>query len=121
MTRIPLVAIKDGHTPSVYNDPGLISTLVPVLKSAPGASAVHALDPVMAGVDLARYDRTAAGIPGAILWMGAVNENKLHPARNQGKALPDLHSARFAPDARPTIETGVRTMSAVLPELFRRH
>jgi len=80
---------------------------------------VNAVDPVMAGEDFARYGRTGAGIPGALLWLGAVNVAQYQAARDEGTALPGLHPARFAPDARPTIATGVQAMSAVLLELFR--
>jgi hippurate hydrolase len=117
--KLPLVTVKDEHTPSVYNAPGLIDKIVPVLNSALGESAVNAVDPVMGGEDFSRYGRTKARIPGALLWLGAVNEAQHETARNTGEALPGLHSARFAPDARPTIETGVKAMSAVLLELFR--
>jgi len=119
--RLPLVTTKDEYTPSVYNDPELISRIVPVLESALGKTAVQAVDPVMAGEDFARYGRTEARIPGALLWLGAMNEVQLQTARDNGEALPGLHSARFAPDARPTLATGVKAMSAVLPELFRMH
>jgi amidohydrolase len=117
--RLPLVTVKDEYTPSVYNDPELISRIVPALESALGEDAVKAVDPVMAGEDFARYGRTEARIPGALLWLGAVNEARYRAARSRGETLPGLHSARFAPDARPTIATGVTAMSAVLLELFR--
>jgi amidohydrolase len=117
--KLPLVSIRDEYTPSVYNDPGLIRSIVPVLKSVLGEAAVQPVDPVMAGEDFARYGRTEARIPGALLWLGAENEAKYQSARKQGKVLPGLHSARFAPDAGPTIATGVKSMSAVLRELFR--
>jgi hippurate hydrolase len=97
----------------------LISRIVPALESALGEAAVKAVDPVMAGEDFARYGRTEARIPGALLWLGAVNEARYQTARSRGETLPGLHSARFAPDARPTIETGVTAMSAVLLELFQ--
>ena len=117
--KLPLVSIRDEYTPSVYNDPELVNRIVPVLESALGETAVNAVDPVMAGEDFARYGRTEAGIPGALLWLGAVNVAQYQAAREDGTALPGLHSARFAPDARPTVATGVQAMSAVLLELFR--
>jgi len=80
---------------------------------------VTAVDPVMAGEDFARYGRTEAHIPGALLWLGAVNPMQYQAARQRGEALPGLHSARFAPDAEPTITTGLRAMHALLLELFR--
>jgi len=118
---LPVVTIKDEYTPSVYNSPELIDRVVPVLKSALGQSAVHAVDPVMIGDDFSRYGRTKDKIPSALLWLGAVNEVQYENARKSGEALPGLHSAYFAPDAKPTIEKGVKAMSAVILELFREH
>jgi hippurate hydrolase len=116
---LPRVIVKDEYTPAVYNAPDLISRVVPVLKSTLGETAVTAVDPVMAGEDFARYGRTEAHIPGALLWLGAVNPMQYQSARQRGEALPGLHSARFAPDAEPTIATGLRAMHALLLELFR--
>jgi amidohydrolase len=117
--KLPMVSIRDEYTPSVYNNPGLVNRIVPVLKSLLGETAVKAVDPVMAGEDFARYGRTQARIPGALLWLGTVNVGQYQAAQKSGEALPGLHSARFAPDAGPTIATGVQAMSAVLLELFR--
>ncbi|MGD2136960.1 MAG: amidohydrolase [Gammaproteobacteria bacterium] len=117
--KLPRVTVKDEYTPAVYNNPGLVSRLVPVLKSFLGKTSVSEVDPVMAGEDFARYGRTQARIPGALFWLGAVDAGRYRAARNSGETLPGLHSARFAPAARPTIETGVQAMTAMLLELFR--
>ena len=66
------------------------------------------------------YGRTEQRIPGALLWLGSANGTQYRAAQESGESLPGLHSPRFAPDARPTIETGVKAMSAVLLELFRK-
>jgi len=116
--RLPRVTVKDEYTPAVYNDPDLLSRIVPVLESTLGETAVTAVDPVMAGEDFARYGRTQAHIPGALLWLGAVDATQYQEIRKSGETLPGLHSARFAPAAGPTIATGVRAMHAVLLELF---
>jgi len=117
--RLPRVTVKDEYTPAVYNNPDLVNRIIPVLKTTLGDSMVTAVDPVMVGEDFARYGRTQAHIPGALLWLGAVNPAQYQAAQQSGEALPGLHSARFAPDAEATIATGVRAMQAVLLELFR--
>jgi hippurate hydrolase len=116
--RLPRVTVKDEYTPAVYNDPDLLDRIVPILESMLGVAAVMAVDPVMAGEDFGRYGRTEEKVPGALLWLGAVNAEQYEAARKSGKKLPGLHSARFTPDAGPTIATGVRAMHAVLIELF---
>jgi len=117
--RLPRVTVKDEYTPALYNDPGLVNRMLPVLKSTLGDTAVTAVDPVMAGEDFARYGRTEAQIPGVIFWLGATNPLRYQAARQGGEALPGLHSPRFAPDADATIATGVQAMQAMLLELFR--
>jgi hippurate hydrolase len=117
--RLPLITVKDEYTPAVYNNPDLIDRIVPVLEATLGENAVTAVDPVMGGEDFARYGRTREQVPGALLWLGAVNTQRYEAARKDGEVMPGLHSALFAPDAGPTIATGVRAMHAVLLELFQ--
>lgn len=116
--RLPLVTVKDEYTPSVYNDPALVSRLVPVLQSTLGKEKVRKTDPVMVGEDFARYGRTAEHIPSVLFWLGAANPAQFKAAQAAGAELPGLHSSHFAPDAAPTIETGVHAMSAVLVDLL---
>jgi hippurate hydrolase len=117
--RLPRITVKDEYTPAVYNNPALLDRIIPVLEVTLGENAVTAVDPVMGGEDFARYGRTLEQVPGALLWLGAVNAQRYEAAQSDGEALPGLHSALFAPDAGPTIATGVRAMHAVLLELFQ--
>ena len=118
--RLPRITVKDEYTPAVYNNPDLLDRIIPVLEAALGENAVTAVDPVMGGEDFARYGRTQEQVPGALLWLGAVNALRYETAQSDGEDLPGLHSALFAPDAGPTIATGVRAMHAVLLELLAR-
>jgi amidohydrolase len=117
--RLPRITVKDEYTPAVYNNPALLDRIIPVLEVTLGENAVTAVDPVMGGEDFARYGRTLEQVPGALLWLGAVNAQRYEAAQSDGEALPGLHSALFAPDAGPTIATGVRAMHAVLLKLFQ--
>jgi amidohydrolase len=117
--RLPRISVRDEYTPAVYNDPDLLDRIVPVLNSTLGGNSVTAVDPVMVGEDFARYGRTKERIRGVLLWLGTVNAAQYQAAQASGEALPGLHSSRFAPDAGPTIATGVRAMRAVLLDLFR--
>jgi metal-dependent amidase/aminoacylase/carboxypeptidase family protein len=117
--RLPRITVKDEYTPAVYNNPELLDRILPVLEAKLGENAVTAVDPVMAGEDFARYGRTREQVPGVLLWLGAVNAQRYEATQSDGETLPGLHSALFAPDAGPTIATGVRAMHAVLLDLFR--
>jgi hippurate hydrolase len=45
-----------------------------------------------------------------MMWVGATNPEKFQRARDEGTALPGLHSPLFAPDPRPTITTAVEAL-----------
>jgi amidohydrolase len=113
----PDVKITEG-TPATYNDPALTARVAKALASALGKDNVQQGAPVMGGEDFSEYGR--AGVPAAILWVGAVEPKKYEEAKAAGAALPSLHSPLFAPDRERTLKTGAATMTAVALELLGR-
>lgn len=105
----PDVWIKPDYTPAMYNDPGLATHAVGVFSDLLGAERVQAIDATMTGEDFGRYTR-AAGFPTFLYRLGSVSEERWRRARDGGEPLPSLHSSRYAPDAEPTLETGLRSM-----------
>jgi len=73
----------------------------------------------MGGEDFSQYSRTGENVPSLIYWLGAVNPQTHAESQGGALALPSLHSPFFAPDAEPTIETGVAAMTAAALDLFR--
>ncbi len=117
---LPVMAVKEEeHTPSTYNDPALMELLEGVFTAALGADRVARLEPVMGGEDFSRY---AAGgeVPIALVWLGAVDPEKIAAAERDGTQLPSLHSAEFAPLPAPAIETGVTALTAAALDLLAR-
>ncbi len=103
----------DEFTPALYNDPGLTRKTVAVLKDALGAERVSARPPVMGGEDFSRYGR--ASVPVCLFWLGTIDPKRVAESEGEnGKPLPSLHSDRFAPVPKPTIETGVLTMTSAV-------
>jgi amidohydrolase len=114
------MSIKDDFTPSLYNDPKLTERVGAVLRREFSADAVHTATPSMGGEDFARYGRTTDRIPTMLMWLGAANKEKFDAAQKPGgKPLPGLHSSEFAPDADPTLATGVKAMTAAAIELLK--
>jgi len=72
----------------------------------------------MGGEDFSQFGRTEEDVPGLIFWLGAINPDTYTAAQNGGDPLPSLHSPFFAPDAAPTIKTGVSSMTAAALALF---
>lgn len=117
--REPEVKVReDDTTRSTYNDPALTRRLAGALAAALGPSHVEERRPVMGGEDFSAYGR--AGVPAAILWIGAQDPKALAAARAIGKELPSLHSSEFAPDRERAIKTGAATLTIAALELLGR-
>lgn len=115
----PTIELRDEFTPSLYNDIELTKKVVKSMKNEIGEENVIPVDAVMAGEDFGRYGRTKEDIPILLYWLGAVNSEVYKEAKKSGSKLPSLHNSGFAPDAQPTIETGIRTMSRAVIDLLK--
>jgi hippurate hydrolase len=71
----------------------------------------------MTSEDFAEYG--AAGVPIALLHIGAVNRTKLDEARRTGIPVPAPHSPEWAPEYEPTLKAGIRAEVTALLELLR--
>ena len=111
----PKIEVVDG-TPATYNDPALTRRLASMLARSLGAARIEEREPVMGAEDFSEYGR--AGVPSAILWVGAVERKKYDAAKTSGATLPSLHSSEFAPDPEPTIKAGVTAMTLSALELL---
>jgi hippurate hydrolase len=120
--REPTMQVNEKeYTPSTYNDPELGERLVPVWKDLLGDDKVVERAPVMVGEDFSRYGREDPRIPIFMFRLGTIDTARMQESRRPGgKPLPSLHSAFFWPVPRPTIDTGVKGMTAAVLELMRR-
>ena len=116
----PEIFIEPDYTPSTYNDPELAAVAAEAIGAAIGADNIAEAQPVMGGEDFSQYSRTDAKIPSLIYWVGAVAPETWQAAQDSALGLPSLHSPFFAPDYAPTIETGVKSMTATALALFEQ-
>jgi len=116
--RYPVLALREEYTPSLYNDPALTQRLGERWVREFGEDKVEEMPPKMVGEDFGRYGRTEERVPICLFWLGASNARKLENARSKNESLPALHTARFAPDAEPAIQTGTQAMVAAVLELM---
>jgi hypothetical protein len=79
---------------------------------------VLAATPVMGAEDFSEIGR--AGIPAVQLQIGAVEPQTFAKAQAEGRKLPGLHSAEFAPDRERTIRTGVTALTVSALELLAK-
>jgi hippurate hydrolase len=115
--REPLVTWPAVAPPPVVNDPALISRLAGALKTALGDQNVVEMPAKMTSEDFAQYG--VAGVPIALLHIGAVNRATLEESRRSGIPVPAPHSPEWAPDYEPTIKGAIRAEATALLELLR--
>jgi len=116
--KLPVVKVVES-VPVTYNNPDLIARLVPAWEGAMGKDRVLPGAPLMSSEDFAEYGRVEPKIPSAQIWLGAVNRQTWDATADKTK-LPGTHSPQWAPDAEPTIKTGIETLvtatRALLPK-----
>ena len=91
---------------------------MPALARVLGESNVKEVDPVMGAEDFGLYSR--GGVPIFMFRLGTIPPDRLKEAKTKGEPLPSLHSAQYQPDPAPSIETGIRSMTAAVAELLPR-
>ncbi len=109
----PEIVVRDGEfTPSGYNDPALAAAAADVMAQVVGRENVFTIPALTVGEDFGLYARKL-GVPGLLFWLGSVNPEVFAKAQAEGRTLPSIHSSNYAPDPGPTLETGIRTMTAI--------
>jgi hippurate hydrolase len=111
----PKIAIRES-TPPTVNTPTLVETVVPALKAELGESSVEPVEPTMGAEDFGLYGE--GGVPTFMFRLGTVPPEKVAAMKAGKLVLPSLHSPHFAPDAEPSIRTGVRAMTAAVMKLL---
>jgi hippurate hydrolase len=111
----PLIEFSDA-TPATFNDERLVERLVPVFRRTLGDENVVPVELSMGGEDFSQFG--LAGVPIFMFRLGSIAPEKIAAFLKEGKTLPSLHSAEYAPDPRATIATGVTAMSSALLDLL---
>ncbi len=109
--QLPVVTVLDESTPAAYNHPKLTRRLTQLFTQLLGKENIVNLQPEMVGEDFGRYGQVEPKIPSLMFRLGTVDPEKYRKAKKTGASLPTLHSALFAPDPQPTIQTGVLAMT----------
>jgi hippurate hydrolase len=120
--RAPEPEIKldlDEFTPALLNDKELTRKTVALFKDLLGADKIHERPPVMGGEDFSRYGKD--GTPIFLYFLGTIAPERYAESLREGAPpLPSLHSDQFYPIPKPTIETGVLTMSMAVLNLMAK-
>jgi hippurate hydrolase len=113
----------DEYTPPQFNDPAQTAQVRTALEQALGKENVLTEQPVMGSEDVGVFgDPKFTGgktIPVTYFRLGAMDPAKLAAAQAKGQTLPGMHTSRFEPLPQPTLETGVKSMTAVAIALLQ--
>jgi hippurate hydrolase len=113
----PLIETPERGNPPVYNDPTLTARLAGALKKGLGDAGVVEMPAKMTSEDFSEYG--LAGVPSALLHVGAVHPSTLAAARQSGIPVPAPHSPEWAPEREPTLKGAIRAETTALLELLR--
>ncbi len=113
-----VIVYQDETAPALFNDPTQTQRVKQSLINVLGSSNVIKTEPSMAGEDFARYGLTDDNKLITMFWLGGVQPDKYKQSVKDGKALPTLHSSKFAPDYPLAIKTGVTAMTSSVLDLF---
>ncbi len=109
----PKVVVRDEHTPAAFNDEALSAHLLEVFGQALGEKSLMEVPLETVGEDFGRFAKTLK-IPGVQYRLGGAPRGSL-----RGKNPPGLHSDRWLPDAKQTLETGMLTLALAMIEAGR--
>lgn len=114
--RLPIVHVrKEEGLGALVNTPEYAEHAARVLIATlpGGASDVVRQPPEMGAEDFAEFGRAVPAAKLLMFRLGSVAPETVAAAEAGGPALPSIHSSRYAPLPLPTIQTGVRAMTAL--------
>ncbi len=118
--KMPTVTVLDNEsTPILYNNPEMSARVRATLIKTLGASNVFADPPLMGSEDVGIFGLEGNKIPVVYYWLGAMYPDRFAAAEAAGKPLPGPHTSHFEPDPEPTLETGVKSLTAVAISLLQ--
>jgi hippurate hydrolase len=119
--RMPVVTIKDEHTPAVFNTEPLTDRLGKAFADRFGAGRIVHSEPQMGGEDFARYYLAdEKGVQSMLFWVGGVPKANWDKAGGDITKLPSIHSPFWAPDAETTIRTATEAMTTAALTLLHK-
>jgi amidohydrolase len=117
--KAPVVTVLANESaPPLINDKPLAARAQAILAAAIGADNVVVEEPIMPSEDVGRFALDHR-IPIVYYTLGAMNPARFAAASAKGESLPGPHNDHFQPDPEPTLDTGVRSMTALALALLK--
>jgi hippurate hydrolase len=110
--RMPVMTVRDDHTPAVFNTQPLTNRIGEVFTKRFGTARVVAMKPQMGAEDFGQYHFADRSIQSLLFRVGGVPRTKWDAAKGDLTKLPSSHSPFWAPDPETTIATATEAMTA---------
>ena len=111
-----VTVLDNESTPPQVNDPELTAKVRTALEAALGKANVVDAERMMGSEDVGMFGDPAfnggKAIPVVYYRLGAMDPATLAAAKAKGTLPPGLHTSRFAPVLQPTLDTGVKALTA---------
>ena len=108
--------LDDESTPPQVNDPALTAKVRAALEAALGKGNVDDADQAMGSEDVGIFGdpqfNGGKAIPVVYFRLGAMDPATLSAALKAGTLPPGLHTQPFQPLPQPTLDTGVKALTA---------
>jgi amidohydrolase len=118
--KMPLVTTADNPYPSTWNTEAQTTRMAALFATRFGKDNVQKSPPVMGGEDFSEYWLANKDMESTIFWLGALNAETYKKAIAKGDTLPSLHSPFWAPDADPTLRTGVEALTLAALDVLKK-
>ena len=119
--RLPTVNVLEAEsTPVLINDAALTTRVRATLEKTIGTENVITGDPITGSEDVGIFSLDHQ-IPLCFFLLGAAYPDRFAAAVASGIPLPGPHTSKFEPDPTPTLETGVKAMTATAISLLQRN
>lgn len=119
-----VTVLENESTPPQVNDPALTATVRTALEAALGKANVVDAERTMGSEDVGIFGDPAfnggKAIPVVYYRLGAMDPATLAAAQAKGTLPPGMHTSRFAPVPQPTLDTGVKSLTAAAKVLLER-
>lgn len=116
--QFPIVYVEPNPCPPLYNSPELVRRVNAAMGRVIGDENIRFVGRKTGGEDFAVYRQQNPSIPSYMFFVGYISDDKAAQGPGSGGLQPKLHSPYLAPDAEPTIKTGIKVMSAAVLELM---
>ncbi len=113
--KLPVVTFLPSGLGATYNDPALTTLAVAGFKAALGEANVIETTKILGADETNAFSKAYPDpVPMLFYFYGSTDPAALAASKAGGSAVASLHTPEFAPDLRPSIETGTKSLVGVV-------